>query len=1062
MGKKKSKKSVPSRPLEKQTDPDQQGQSEKKEQAASGSGLQEDKTHQELLTEQLVQTASQQTQEKQLGQQSQSKQHSQKYQQATQPGHVQPSVEEKLPVSARVHEERQASQTCQQKGETQTPKQERGRIGGPKQVQHLSAARATQNVDSGKQQEQGKVPSPTLVGAELSRQPHGQKCVQPQPPVGKQQQMVGQPGPSQPLSKGQQQLATSTSEITQAKQPNENVPSKLDSVVTSVQGLSLRIPTRKNLKIGGTMGRKTIVGTNHLALNLTGSRSEFIVHYDVKIDPDTPKRLLRLVMEQFRKENYLLRYPAFDGKRNLYSSGYLPFHTSVSGFVTVNDEESLNPKEFSVAINVANLVSLNDVYDYMSGGTSLVMPSKVIQAIDVILREASATSRSLVQVGRSFFTPPSGRVVDLGEGLEMWYGFYQSAVLGWRPFVNIDVAHKGFPKQQNVVDLICELFGYHRKDLQALKPYQRDDLNKYLKTLKVDYEIPNQPNTKRCYRVNSVTETSARNLTFVLDDGQTTSVSDYFSREKRWKLNFPDLPCLHVGSLKRPKPIHLPVELCTVRHQVVIRKMTDTQTTNMIKKAATSADERKRKIMDAVSKAGFNSSKTVQEFGFSVGDHFEEVEARILKPPSLEYDNQVIENPRNGAWYAKNFLIGAKLINWVVLNMNGRRTDDDKLWSFGSSMKTTGERLGMVIEPPKPPVSIDCNSRDVHRRLGEYLRSVRGMQLVVVVVPDGKGNTYADVKQIAELQVGVLTQCIRARTMNKMNMSVVSNILLKVNAKLNGVNHKLSSGSVPPCLSSPCMIVGADVTHPPPDQRDAPSIAAVCASHDPRAFRYNIQFSLQEPKEEIIKDLQDIIVKQLRFFYKKTNCQPRKIIFYRDGVSEGRFEHVLREEMQAIRRACQSLSQNYQPKITFIVVQKRHHTRFFPLQRQDADVKNGNVPPGTVVDTVITHPTELDFYMVSHASIQGTSRPTKYHLLHDDDDTSQDELEQLTYYLCHMFSRCTRSVSYPTPTYYADRAAYRVKAYIEGHQIQINNLLEEQRRRIIREEISDGFPMFFV
>lgn len=65
--------------------------------------------------------------------------------------------------------------------------------------------------------------------------------------------------------------------------------------------------------------------------------------------------------------------------------------------------------------------------------------------------------------------------------------------------------------------------------------------------------------------------------------------------------------------------------------------------------------------------------------------------------------------------------------------------------------------------------------------------------------------------------------------------------------------------------------------------------------------------------------------------------------------------------------------------------------------------------------------------------LQGVSRPTKYHLLwNDDDNMTTDELEQLTYYLCHMFSRCTRSVSYPAPTYNAHLAAYRARVYLEG------------------------------
>lgn len=49
----------------------------------------------------------------------------------------------------------------------------------------------------------------------------------------------------------------------------------------------------------------------------------------------------------------------------------------------------------------------------------------------------------------------------------------------------------------------------------------------------------------------------------------------------------------------------------------------------------------------------------------------------------------------------------------------------------------------------------------------------------------------AKVKQAAELNVGVLTQCIKSKTMFKMNDATCSNILLKVNSKLNGVNHQI-------------------------------------------------------------------------------------------------------------------------------------------------------------------------------------------------------------------------------------------------------------------------------
>jgi eukaryotic translation initiation factor 2C len=39
--------------------------------------------------------------------------------------------------------------------------------------------------------------------------------------------------------------------------------------------------------------------------------------------------------------------------------------------------------------------------------------------------------------------------------------------------------------------------------------------------------------------------------------------------------------------------------------------------------------------------------------------------------------------------------------------------------------------------------------------------------------------------------------------------------------------------------------------------------------------------------------------------------------------------------MNEIRAACQQISNGYKPAITFLVVQKRHHTRLFPVDKKD-------------------------------------------------------------------------------------------------------------------------------
>ena len=60
----------------------------------------------------------------------------------------------------------------------------------------------------------------------------------------------------------------------------------------------------------------------------------------------------------------------------------------------------------------------------------------------------------------------------------------------------------------------------------------------------------------------------------------------------------------------------------------------------------------------------------------------------------------------------------------------------------------------------------------------------------------------------------------------------------------------------------------------------------------------------------------------------------------------------------------------YEPQVTFVVAQKRHKTFPKPVNERDGVGDTKNVPPGTIIDRVICHPTEKDFYLASQLAIK--------------------------------------------------------------------------------------------
>jgi hypothetical protein len=181
---------------------------------------------------------------------------------------------------------------------------------------------------------------------------------------------------------------------------------------------------------------------------------------------------------------------------------------------------------------------------------------------------------------------------------------------------------------------------------------------------------------------------------------------------------------------------------------------------------------------------------------------------------------------------------------------------------------------------------------------------------------------------------------------------------------------------------------------------------------------------------------------RLTLWRNKSRAYPENILVYRDGVSEGQYEDVLDMELPQLRAACEKLyppldTKKGLPRITIIIVGKRHHTRLYATKFDQTDF-SGNPKPGTVIDRGVTEAGSWDFFLQSHAAIQGTAKPAHYFVLHEEifrqrypGEKVADEVQKLTQALCYTSGRATKAISYYTPAYYADKLCDRAKCYFQ-------------------------------
>ncbi|VDL64861.1 unnamed protein product [Hymenolepis diminuta] len=476
-------------------------------------------------------------------------------------------------------------------------------------------------------------------------------------------------------------------------------------------------------------------------------------------------------------------------------------------------------------------------------------------------------------------------------------------------------------------------------------------------------------------------------------EGRNMSIRAYFKEQYGIELQYPELPCVKT---KANREVYMPMELLRT---LPFQDPKADVSSEMVRVAAVKPDQRFRKLQNFI-KTIIKQSPLVKAMGLRLASQDPiTTNARILPTPSITGSRVPVDK---GAWWPTPFRVPAfREVKYAIILFVSDVSELDKM---KRGIDQAGQQLGLQLVSGEEPRMIQPAQLSLYfKQLREKVSILSSssfsssssfhlvkwdVKLAICILPKSEPY-YSDIKRACEFEEFLVTQCIKEGTLTKRNPW--PNILLKINGKLGGVNWELNEIEGY-WRKEIVMVVGADA------------------------------------------------------FYRKNNTLPTKILFYRDGVSEGQFSSVVEKELSAMQRACTKLRPGYQPGFTFIIVQKRHHIRFLPTEGGLINVK-----PGTIVDTNITHSREFDFYLCSHQGIQGTSKPAHYHIIYDDNNLGANELQLFSFYLSHVYMRCTRSVSYPAPTYYAHLAAFRGRDWMKGAP-NPERLLENNQFNILPEQ----------
>ena len=669
-------------------------------------------------------------------------------------------------------------------------------------------------------------------------------------------------------------------------------------------------------------------------------------------------------------------------------------------------------------------------------------------------------------IKRNFFARGQKNRESIGQPVEAFKGVYQGmrkAHLGMgKPgclSVNVDVANTTFWEPTPVNTTVRWLINA-RDDGDAYNLLKRGprgewspalkEIQKRLKRLPIVCEHRNTAGDH--YTIDTVIPENAFEHKFEFE-GKPTSVFDFFQKRHGLRLRSGTLPLIQTS-----KKALLPMELCRIEpNQRYPFKLSDRQTSQMIKFAATYPNDRWQSILNGLQQINWANDEVHRFYGLKINPKPAKSQAKILPNPKVAFGNEAIDPRTSGRWDLKGKKFAGPhadpkdknkppLRTWGVCIIPGRGSPSaDAVKPFITQFIGVFQGHGGSVVTKQPPIIVGSPNaakcvEELYNKIGSVFQG--RPQLMVFIVPSREAAVYNRIKKSADCRYGVVSQVLQSAQIARSNAQYCSNVSMKVNAKLGGYTAAASSQVIKGnWITKPTLIMGADVSHAAP-YSDAGSCASVTMSWDRLGIRYAALVETNGLRAEMIEP--QFWKKKFKPMYQRWMLDvgggrhAQHLIYFRDGVSDRQYPHVLQEEINMLREMILEVAdgkREHLPKITVVVGSKRHHVRFFP----DKGDRNGNPMPGTLVEHNVTDPWEFDFYLCSHSAIKGTARPVHYYVILDEAKMDIKALQNMIYEHSYQYVRSTTPVSLHPAIYYAHLAANRATSHYNEPTISSGN-----------------------